>query len=681
MKKITTLLAACLVVGTSFSQNQREWNGGQTEKVWDYTTSNWLNPSSILPIPTNFNAGDNAIFNDKVSEGAEKLTLVQDIKVQDIIFNSSKDITVTRPFKLGEDGLPKDTVVGNNTYNIYTRQKLTGEGALIIDGTGTFTLNLENQLTGGTILRNGRIKIFKDKHFFSGENIFGAKLYFDGSNGIADIGTSAPSGVYPDATAPFEIPAGVTATVEAPRYANFISPIIGEGNLLIKSGGERMHIGGRNKIMQWDEFKGNVRVERLEMAGVSPGWYGVILNSTKTFDAETWEGIDSTFYNRKLEIGPGAGIATESGTRAYIFGEITADDENGKIGSYYGNSTGPTIYLIVGTLGTDVVLPAKVAIHGTSNYNKYGFIKVGGGTYTFTNNYNWICTIGLEVREGKVLISNDPTLRANSFGGVGALTQVKENGAFGGIGRTGGDVVVDGKLEPGLDKVIGTLMIVDSLKVNPDAAALAKKNLTLNAGSETEFHIYNGNVYDKVEVYGNVSFKSDGAGKPKLKLVAPGAYTINDGDQFEVLSAFTCSEEAPEFDIEYPAINGVSWSYDIVRLDENTDNPNPTIPEGAALKFKIVVKASGSAVGIEDNNSVAEAVAVYPNPTYGEVKISGNDVEISSVEIYNLQGQMVKSQATTGNEVILQINEVPAGVYFIKVYTTNGMVVQKLIKK
>lgn len=72
------------------------------------------------------------------------------------------------------------------------------------------------------------------------------------------------------------------------------------------------------------------------------------------------------------------------------------------------------------------------------------------------------------------------------------------------------------------------------------------------------------------------------------------------------------------------------------------------------------------------NNAVAEdEVLVYPNPATTSISLSHQD-EISSIEIHNLQGAMVKQIRTNSAENI-PINDLEKGIYFISIYHNNNL--------
>jgi len=71
---------------------------------------------------------------------------------------------------------------------------------------------------------------------------------------------------------------------------------------------------------------------------------------------------------------------------------------------------------------------------------------------------------------------------------------------------------------------------------------------------------------------------------------------------------------------------------------------------------------------------------MYPNPTNGVVNISLlNYNNISTIEITNALGQVVKTETTNNSNVLISTNELTKGIYFVKVLNEIGQAVSKLI--
>jgi hypothetical protein len=67
---------------------------------------------------------------------------------------------------------------------------------------------------------------------------------------------------------------------------------------------------------------------------------------------------------------------------------------------------------------------------------------------------------------------------------------------------------------------------------------------------------------------------------------------------------------------------------------------------------------------------------IYPNPASSELNISSTN-KIENVEVYNLTGMLLSSSSKTK----IDISELPQGVYFVKVFSENGVTAQKFVKQ
>jgi hypothetical protein len=82
-----------------------------------------------------------------------------------------------------------------------------------------------------------------------------------------------------------------------------------------------------------------------------------------------------------------------------------------------------------------------------------------------------------------------------------------------------------------------------------------------------------------------------------------------------------------------------------------------------------------------DNNNNSKLIC-YPNPTTGELTITNYELGITNLEIYDIYGKKHASRVTSNASRVTTINiaHLPVGLYLIKVYTENGVFVEKVIK-
>ncbi len=102
-----------------------------------------------------------------------------------------------------------------------------------------------------------------------------------------------------------------------------------------------------------------------------------------------------------------------------------------------------------------------------------------------------------------------------------------------------------------------------------------------------------------------------------------------------------------------------------------------TSPANSAflLLFSFSIEESLSTPGFN-----AGKISVYPNPMITELAIV-NQNAIDAVEIYNLVGQKVAGQAFNSNDVRMNVSDLSAGAYMVKVISGNNTQTLKVIKQ
>ena len=125
----------------------------------------------------------------------------------------------------------------------------------------------------------------------------------------------------------------------------------------------------------------------------------------------------------------------------------------------------------------------------------------------------------------------------------------------------------------------------------------------------------------------------------------------------------------------YPNYKFVNWTKNGVEV--STNNPyNFTATEDMEL-----VANFEKEVGITKFELIN--VKIYPNPTTGELKIENGELKIKSVEIFDVMGKLQKSRKAEEQkgDWNLDISNLPAGVYFVRIETASGEVIKKILKE
>lgn len=640
MKKIFTLsfLSIALIIN---AQDVRKWQGSASDE-WDYATSNWV-PVGGLPLPTSFIEGNKALFDDTRAEkdGENKISVTIPITASEIEVNN----TEAKPyfFSVGGD------IAG-----------FIGDGVLIKKGDGELKSNVTNNMTGGTVAEGGVIITEKN----DSPNIFGDKVVFKGGAIMSGTGATGYSNIVAD----FEIPEGQVGEVITTRYTDIKNKLTGAGTLNFISKGERVFLK-MDLGADWSEFSGDVNI--IGDPSHNGGYLGLGFKTTLEYDATEETGIDQTFANNVVDLQNGS-LYSESGVRCFEIGNLSGDATS-TIYGYMKSSTTPRIYYKVGGLNKNSTYAGQIRPVGDGDVvvngqtiklprrdNTVGIIKVGTGTMKFTNGENFI-TGGIDVREGTVLISNPENTRSGTgySSTYGTVIWVGENATVGGTGRISGHVEVKGTFAPG-DKGVGTITIKDfEDDFREDGKNPRVFQLFMNSNSTLEMQLGTAEASDKIV---SDSIRIDDNVTLDIKLA--NSYNLKAGD---VIQLWESSKSY--FSQEFATIN-------LPKLDENWEWDVSDLYETGTIKL---VAGGGEFVDVGFDNIQKQELTIYPNPNNGSFKVSV-DATFNKLEVYNIGGQIVyKEDALTQNKSV-SLNVKP-GVYFVKVYTNNGTIVEKIVVK
>ena len=96
------------------------------------------------------------------------------------------------------------------------------------------------------------------------------------------------------------------------------------------------------------------------------------------------------------------------------------------------------------------------------------------------------------------------------------------------------------------------------------------------------------------------------------------------------------------------------------------------------FEFTLTQTEQPTYVSIEEN--VNESVTLHPNPTNGQVTITGKDLK--QAEVFNTLGQCVATGKGEGEQMTVDISALPAGIYFVNVTDKDGRkCVWKVVKE
>jgi len=76
-------------------------------------------------------------------------------------------------------------------------------------------------------------------------------------------------------------------------------------------------------------------------------------------------------------------------------------------------------------------------------------------------------------------------------------------------------------------------------------------------------------------------------------------------------------------------------------------------------------------------------VSLYPNPAKEVVNVqcTMNNVQIETVEVFDVYGKLVNTVIVTENPTRINISGLADGMYFVRVTTEEGMVTKTFVKR
>jgi len=87
-------------------------------------------------------------------------------------------------------------------------------------------------------------------------------------------------------------------------------------------------------------------------------------------------------------------------------------------------------------------------------------------------------------------------------------------------------------------------------------------------------------------------------------------------------------------------------------------------------------------LSVEEKTSSFADVKVYPNPVTNEFTVEIDAKQSSSVQLVlmDISGRVMQQLTTTSNKIVLNLQELPQGVYFLEVLSNTQKVIKKIIK-
>ena len=145
--------------------------------------------------------------------------------------------------------------------------------------------------------------------------------------------------------------------------------------------------------------------------------------------------------------------------------------------------------------------------------------------------------------------------------------------------------------------------------------------------------------------------------------------------EFELLNAipsnqFTFNDTSADTSVD-------DYRYYVAIIIDDCGEGNRSTVSTVTLRSNLLSIVDGS---LSNNElSLNNEITIYPNPTANIINLSYPDyLQINKIEVYNSLGQIIKRGSLSTNIISLESNA--QGVYFIKIYSSEGIINKRVIK-
>ena len=168
-------------------------------------------------------------------------------------------------------------------------------------------------------------------------------------------------------------------------------------------------------------------------------------------------------------------------------------------------------------------------------------------------------------------------------------------------------------------------------------------------------------------------------------------------DEGGIHVCWTDNANASQWNLQYRLLNGEEWTtvvvtgspcYSITGLINNEDyeiRVQAVCAEDNLSEWSNILIATASNSGIEDH--LSSRISLYPNPANDVVNVecTMNNVQLEGIEVIDVYGKVVRTVVGANNYSPLQtrinVSDLAAGMYFVRVTTEEGSATKIFVKK
>ena len=185
-----------------------------------------------------------------------------------------------------------------------------------------------------------------------------------------------------------------------------------------------------------------------------------------------------------------------------------------------------------------------------------------------------------------------------------------------------------------------------------------------------------------------VTFQTQSQGPGPDPCNAPTGLTATNMTKNSVVLDWTENGTATSWTVNYKEENAAQWS-------TTTASAHPYTLTGLqpATNYSVYVVAncangqsdpSNTATFTTEPDGIAgyeQAISLYPNPNNGQFTVNSEQGTVNRVQIYDVYGKLLKTVEVNGNMAELDVRELTAGMYFVRINTEKGVVTKSFVKK
>ena len=169
---------------------------------------------------------------------------------------------------------------------------------------------------------------------------------------------------------------------------------------------------------------------------------------------------------------------------------------------------------------------------------------------------------------------------------------------------------------------------------------------------------------------------------------APTNLGVSDITKNSVVLDWTQTGSVTNWTVNYKEVAAANWS-----TATATTHPYTLTGLEPETAYSVYVVANCTEDSSEPSNTVNFStlpdgiadyelgITLYPNPNNGQFTVNRVQGTVDRVQVYDVYGKLLKTVEVNGNTVELDVRELSAGMYFVRIHTEKGVVTKNFVKK